>query len=206
MIREGFLSTSQAVAQHLPYLRRQRGLFRVARRPAMPTWRPLSKPWSRTLRCWTPASLLKDCPLSALHKDLEFSCAKRQARAVAPVSRSSAHLAQIPRSRVRPFCSSPSRGLSRTTPPRLLDIDAPTLRDLVERSGRELAAEIATDVLSLLKMKRSSRSIWRVSVESLGHRVLGVARDARRSRGSCKSKAARDHPLLTFNSLTAARA
>ncbi len=38
-------------------------------------------------------------------------------------------------------------GLSEDDAAKVLDIDVPKLRELVEESGRELAAEIATDVL-----------------------------------------------------------
>jgi CheY-like chemotaxis protein len=58
---------------------------------------------------------------------------------------------------------------------RVLDVDVATLRGLVEQSGRELAAEIATNVLiieddTLIAMELETL------VEGLGHQVLGVAR------------------------------
>jgi CheY-like chemotaxis protein len=57
----------------------------------------------------------------------------------------------------------------------ILDIDILKLRSLIEESGRELAAEIATDVLiieddTIIAMELESL------VQSLGHRVIGVAR------------------------------
>jgi CheY-like chemotaxis protein len=57
----------------------------------------------------------------------------------------------------------------------VLGIDATKLRALVEESGRELAAEIATDVLiieddTFIAMELESL------VQGLGHRVIGVAR------------------------------
>ena len=58
---------------------------------------------------------------------------------------------------------------------RILDIDVMTLRSLVEESGRELAAEIATDVLIIEDDTFIAMEIETL-VESLGHRVLGVAR------------------------------
>jgi DNA-directed RNA polymerase specialized sigma24 family protein len=57
----------------------------------------------------------------------------------------------------------------------VLDVDVPTLRTLVEESGRELAAEIATDVL-IIEDETFIAMDLEALVESLGHRVLGVAR------------------------------
>ena len=57
----------------------------------------------------------------------------------------------------------------------MLDVDVPTLRSLVEESGRELAAEIATDVL-IIEDETFIAMDLETLVESLGHRVLGVAR------------------------------
>ena len=66
-------------------------------------------------------------------------------------------------------------GLSEDDAAKVLDVDAPTLRDLVEESGRELAAEIATDVLIIEDETFIALDLEGL-VESLGHRVLGVAR------------------------------
>jgi DNA-directed RNA polymerase specialized sigma24 family protein len=58
---------------------------------------------------------------------------------------------------------------------KILDVDIATLRSLVEESGRELAAEIATDVLIIEDETFIAMDLESL-VESLGHRVLGVAR------------------------------
>ena len=49
------------------------------------------------------------------------------------------------------------------------------MRGLVEDAGRELAAEIATDVLIIEDETFIAMDLERL-VESLGHRVLGVGR------------------------------
>ena len=66
-------------------------------------------------------------------------------------------------------------GFSEPDAARILDIDVMTLRGLVEESGRELAAEIATDVLVIEDDTFIAMELETL-VESLGHRVLGVAR------------------------------
>jgi CheY-like chemotaxis protein len=66
-------------------------------------------------------------------------------------------------------------GFSEQDAAHVLDIDVPTLRGLVEESGRELAAEIATDVLIIEDESFIAMELEGL-VESLGHRVLGIAR------------------------------
>lgn len=57
----------------------------------------------------------------------------------------------------------------------VLNIDIQTLRNLVEEAGRELAAEIATDVLIIEDEPFIALDLEGL-VESLGHRVTGIAR------------------------------
>lgn len=66
-------------------------------------------------------------------------------------------------------------GFSEADAAQVLDVDIPTLRQLVEESGRELAAEIATDVLIIEDEPFIAMDLEGL-VESLGHKVLGVAR------------------------------
>ena len=62
-----------------------------------------------------------------------------------------------------------------------------TLRGLVEESGRELAAEIATDVL-IIEDDTFIAMELETLVESLGHRVLGVARTHAEAMALTKKK------------------
>jgi len=66
-------------------------------------------------------------------------------------------------------------GFSEEDASKILDIDVRELRSLVEQSGRELAAEIATDVLIIEDETFIAMDLEGL-VENLGHRVLGVAR------------------------------
>ncbi len=66
-------------------------------------------------------------------------------------------------------------GCSEEDAAKILGVDVPTLRSLVEESGRELAAEIATDVL-IIEDETFIAMDLETLVESLGHRVLGIAR------------------------------
>ncbi len=85
------------------------------------------------------------------------------------------HLTQItPRPR-QAFLLVALEGLSEEDAAAILDCDLPELRKLVEESGRELAAEIATDVLIIEDETFIAMDIEAL-VESLGHKVIGVAR------------------------------
>ncbi len=65
-------------------------------------------------------------------------------------------------------------GFGETDAARILDVDVATLRRLIEESGRELAAQIATDVLIIEDEPFIAMEIEGI-IESLGHRVIGVA-------------------------------
>jgi DNA-directed RNA polymerase specialized sigma24 family protein len=66
-------------------------------------------------------------------------------------------------------------GFSEDHAARILDVDAPTLRLHLEESGRELAAQIATDVLIIEDEALIALDLQEL-VENLGHKVIGVAR------------------------------
>jgi len=89
-----------------------------------------------------------------------------------PVER---HLAQISPMPRQAFLLVALEGLSEDDAAKVLDIDVQTLRELVEQSGRELANEIATDVLIIEDETFIALDLEGL-VEGLGHRVLGVAR------------------------------
>jgi CheY-like chemotaxis protein len=78
-------------------------------------------------------------------------------------------------------------GFSEPDAARVLDIDVMKLRGLVEESGRELAAEIATDVL-IIEDDTFIAMELETLVEGLGHRVLGVARTHAEALALTKTK------------------
>jgi CheY-like chemotaxis protein len=85
------------------------------------------------------------------------------------------HLAQItPRPR-QAFLLVALEGFSEDDAAKILECDPHALRSLVEESGRELAAEIATDVLIIEDETFIAMDIEAL-IESLGHRVIGIAR------------------------------
>jgi DNA-directed RNA polymerase specialized sigma24 family protein len=170
------LSTSQAVVQHLPFLRR----------------------YARAL---TGSQASGDAYVAAAleslilePKSLESLPNKRVAlyrlftkiwnsvtlngkadATTAPHLAPDLHITQLtPRPR-QAFLLVALEGFSEDEAAQILEVDLPTLRGLVEESGRELAAEIATDVLIIEDETFIAMDIEAL-VESLGHRVIGVAR------------------------------
>jgi len=89
-----------------------------------------------------------------------------------PGERKLAHITPLPR---QAFLLVALEGFSEADAASILDIDVVKLRGLVEESGRELAAEIATDVL-IIEDDTFIAMELETLVEGLGHRVLGVAR------------------------------
>jgi CheY-like chemotaxis protein/DNA-directed RNA polymerase specialized sigma24 family protein len=65
-------------------------------------------------------------------------------------------------------------GFDESDAARILDVDVVTLRRLIEESGRELAAQIATDVLIIEDEPFIAMQLEGL-IENLGHRVIGVA-------------------------------
>ena len=94
---------------------------------------------------------------------------------VRPGEHKLANITPLPR---QAFLLLTMEGFGEADAARILGIDETCLRELIDESGRELASELATDVLiieddTIIAMELESL------VESLGHRVLGVARTHR---------------------------
>jgi DNA-directed RNA polymerase specialized sigma24 family protein len=89
-----------------------------------------------------------------------------------PVEQRLGHITPLPR---QAFLLVALEGFAEEDAAAILEIDVRTLRGLVEQSGRELAAEIATDVLIIEDETFIAMDLEGL-VENLGHRVLGVAR------------------------------
>jgi DNA-directed RNA polymerase specialized sigma24 family protein len=66
-------------------------------------------------------------------------------------------------------------GFSEEQAARILDVDASTLLKLVEEAGRELAAQLATDIL-IIEDEALIALDLEALVENLGHKVIGIAR------------------------------
>ena len=170
------MSTSQTVGQHLPYLRRYAralsgsqasGDAYVAATLEAMVEDPKLLDSSASTRIGLYKLFTKIWNSVALNGRSDAAASGHQ-----PVERHLAHIAPLPR---QAFLLVALEGLSEDDAAKVLDIDVPRLRELVEDSGRELAAEIATDVLIIEDETFIALDLEGL-VEGLGHRVLGVAR------------------------------
>jgi DNA-directed RNA polymerase specialized sigma24 family protein/CheY-like chemotaxis protein len=170
-------STSQAIAQHLPFLRRyaraltgsqysgdayvtaalealieDRSVLEDARSPRVALYRLFTKIWNSV-------------DLNGAKEQTDLSAAR-------PIEQRLGQITPLPR---QAFLLVALEGFSEEDTAEILGIDVPMLRSQVEESGRELAAESATDVLIIEDETFIAMDLEGL-VESLGHRVLGVAR------------------------------
>jgi CheY-like chemotaxis protein len=168
-------NSSAAVAQYLPFLRRyaraltgsqasgdayvaatlealiaDRAVIEDPRGPRVALYRLFTKIWNSVAVNGAPSSGEDELP--GEHKLANITPLPRQA-----------------------FLLVALEGFSEPDAARILDVDVMKLRGLVEESGRELAAEIATDVL-IIEDDTFIAMELETLVEGLGHRVLGVAR------------------------------
>jgi len=97
---------------------------------------------------------------------------KTEAGQPLPGERRLANITPMPR---QAFLLVALEGFPEAEAARILDVDVVKLRSLIEESGRELAAEIATDVLIIEDETFIAMDLESL-VRSLGHNVIGVAR------------------------------
>jgi DNA-directed RNA polymerase specialized sigma24 family protein/CheY-like chemotaxis protein len=178
LVREELLPISQTVAQHLPYLRRYARALSGSQASG-------DAYVAATLEALVEDPKLLDTSAStriALYRlftkiwnSVALNGRSAAAGADQAVERHLAQIAPLPR---QAFLLVALEGLSEDDAAKVLDIDVPRLRELVEDSGRELAAEIATDVLIIEDETFIALDLEGL-VEGLGHRVLGVARTHR---------------------------
>jgi CheY-like chemotaxis protein/DNA-directed RNA polymerase specialized sigma24 family protein len=180
-------NSSAAVAQYLPFLRRyaraltgnqasgdayvaatlealiaDRAVIEDPRGPRVALYRLFTKIWN----------------------SVSVNDAATPAEGVLPGEQKLANITPLPR---QAFLLVALEGFSEPDAARVLDIDVMKLRGLVEESGRELAAEIATDVL-IIEDDTFIAMELETLVEGLGHRVLGVARTHAEALALTKSK------------------
>jgi DNA-directed RNA polymerase specialized sigma24 family protein/CheY-like chemotaxis protein len=169
------LSTSQAVVQHLPFLRRYARALTGNQASgdayvAATLESLIAEP--KTLESGPNPRVALYRLFTKIWNSVAVNGA---ADATVPHLAPEQHITQItPRPR-QAFLLLALEGFSEDDAAKILDCDLATLRGLVEESGRELAAEIATDVLIIEDETFIAMDIEAL-VESLGHRVIGVAR------------------------------
>src|SRR5580704_3276343 len=174
-IRGERMSKAEAVAQHLPYLRRYARALTGSQASGdayvAATLEALVKDPSLLESSYPPRATLY-----RLFSTIWSSFAVNDnAEQVTNLGAADRHLNQITAKPRQAFLLISVEGFSEEHSAYILDVDAPTLRKLVEESGRELAAQIATDVLIIEDEALIALGLEAL-VENLGHKVVGVAR------------------------------
>ncbi|HEY6254635.1 MAG TPA: response regulator [Xanthobacteraceae bacterium] len=168
------MSTSQTVAQDVPYLRRyaraltgsqvsgdayvaatleamiaDRSVLEDAASPRVALFRLFTKIWN----------------------SLSINGAAAPEPTLQPGEQKLGNIMPLPR---QAFLLVALEGFEEADAAHILDVDVLTLRRLIEESGRELAAQIATDVLIIEDEPFIAMELEGL-IENLGHRVIGVA-------------------------------
>jgi DNA-directed RNA polymerase specialized sigma24 family protein len=170
------MSISQAIAPHLPYLRRfsralsgtqgagdayvaatlevliaDPGLFDTKLDPRVALYRTFAGLWNSVGVNLKPE--MTASPATAVDRKLE---------SITPLPRQAFLLGSV-------------EGFSVPEIAHILDIGAAEVEDLIDQAGREIAAQVATDVLVIEDEPLIAMDLESI-VEGLGHRVMGVAR------------------------------
>jgi DNA-directed RNA polymerase specialized sigma24 family protein len=169
------MSKAHAVAQHLPYLRRYARALTGSQASG-------DAYVAATLEALVKEPQLleaEDLPrvalfrlFSAIWNSLSVNRIPDPVRNEFPADRRLGQITAKPR---QAFLLVSVEGFSEEHAARILDVDESTLRKLVEESGRELAAQITTDVL-IIEDEALIALDLEALVENLDHRVIGIAR------------------------------
>jgi DNA-directed RNA polymerase specialized sigma24 family protein len=172
--REDDVPDSQTIAQHVPYLRRYARALTGSQAAG-------DAYVAATLEAAVADRTILDDPSGprvALYRlftkiwdSISINGMHRSEMSLLPGEAKLGNITPLPR---QAFLLVALEGFSEAEAARILDIDVPGLRRLIDDSGRELAAQIATDVL-IIEDEALIALELEALVESLGHRVIGVA-------------------------------
>src|SRR5271167_1976703 len=171
----GSMSKTHVVAQHLPYLRRYARALTGSQASG-------DAYVAATLEALVKEPQLlgaEDLPrvalfrlFSAIWNSLSVNGISDPVGIEFPAERRLGRITAKPR---QAFLLVSVEGFSEEHAARILDVDVASLRKLVEESGRELAAQITTDVL-IIEDEALIALDLEALVENLGHKVVGIAR------------------------------
>jgi DNA-directed RNA polymerase specialized sigma24 family protein len=169
------MTASQLVAQHVPYLRRYARVLTGNQASGdsyvAATLEALVKEPNLLAMAEHPRIALYQV-FSRIWNSVQINEGVEPAVNLVPAER---HLGQITAMPRQAFLLVSVEGFSEEEAAAILDVDQQTLQDLVDESGRELAAQIATDVLIIEDEILIALDLEQL-VENLGHRTIGIAR------------------------------
>jgi DNA-directed RNA polymerase specialized sigma24 family protein len=166
---------SKAIAPHLPYLRRfaraLAGTQAAGDAYVAATLEVLIEDPSMFDKSLDPRVALYRTFLG-LWNSLDINLKTDTPTMATPIDRKLESITPLPR---QAFLLCAVEGFSPSEAARILDIDAGKVDELIDVAGREIAAQVATDVLIIEDEPMIAMDLESI-VEGLGHRVSGVAR------------------------------
>jgi CheY-like chemotaxis protein len=169
------MSTAQLVVQHLPYLRRYaRALTGSQMAGDAYVAATLETLVSEPETIGTGGNVKVDLfrVFTRIWNSLSVNGKSEQIQRDLPAEVRLGQITPLPR---QAFLLSCLEGFSEEETSLILSVDIPMVRDLVEEAGRELAADMATDILIIEDEPLIAMDLEAL-VEGLGHNVTGVAR------------------------------
>ena len=169
------VSKSQNVAQHVPYLRRYAraltGNQALGDSYVTATLEALVRePHLLTETSQSKVELFR--AFSKIWNSTRLGGATEQVVDLTPADRRLAQITAMPR---QAFLLVSLESFAEDQAAAILNVDRQTFKELVEESGRELAAQIATDILIIEDEALIALDLENI-VEGLGHRTIGIAR------------------------------
>jgi DNA-directed RNA polymerase specialized sigma24 family protein/CheY-like chemotaxis protein len=169
------VSKSQTIAQHVPYLRRYAraltGNQALGDAYVTATLEKLVRePHRLSEVAQSKVELFRT--FSTIWNSTKLTSGADQVVDMTPADRRLAQITAMPR---QAFLLVSLEAFSEDQAATILNVDKQTLKDLVEESGRELAAQIATDILIIEDEALIALDLENI-VEGLGHRTIGIAR------------------------------
>jgi DNA-directed RNA polymerase specialized sigma24 family protein len=181
------MTTSQLIAQHVPYLRRYARVLTGSQASGdsyvAATLEALVKEPELVATAEHPRIALYQV-FSRIWNSVQVNGGVDRAVNLVPAER---HLGQITAMPRQAFLLVSVEGFSEEDAAAILDVDQQTLQELVDESGRELAAQIATDVLIIEDEILIALDLEQL-VENLGHRTIGIARTRAEAIALAKAK------------------
>jgi len=169
------MSTAQLVVQHLPYLRRYARALTGSQMAgdayvAATLETLVNEP--ETVGKGTNVKVDLFRVFTRIWNSLSVNGKSEQIQRDLPAEVRLGQITPLPR---QAFLLSCLEGFSEEETATILSVDIPMVRDLVEEAGRELAADMATDILIIEDEPLIAMDLEAL-VEGLGHNVSGVAR------------------------------
>ena len=169
------MSTAQLVVQHLPYLRRYARALTGSQMAgdayvAATLETLVSEP--ETIGRGPNVRLDLFQVFTRIWNSLSVNGKSEQIQRDLPAEVRIGQITPLPR---QAFLLSSLEGFSEEETASILGVDVETVRDLVDEAGRELAADMATDILIIEDEPLIAMDLEAL-VEGLGHNVTGIAR------------------------------